>query len=348
MDGSDHPYGPVTVETYQWFVRNADRISDAYAIVICDEAHTALGEKTSACIRRWPEPVLHRHDRHRRADRPPRRRPLPHPDLALRPRPGRAPRRDRPASLHPHPARARGAHDRQGAAAPRRGGPGLRPGGAGQAAGPGALQRRGGRSLPIPLSADSRRRLHGRRAPRQKRRGLVPRRRDQRPRRVRRDPEARAGGDPRRVRARRGGRALQRDAARRGLELAAGDDLHAPRADRLAPRLSAAGRPGHPARAREGGRTGDRLRPSRHDQRRDDRDPAQPARSRRLPGRRDRRRPGAARPRSAGAGRAPGGARIGRPRAPPGRARARAVADRRREPQLLRAARLGGARRIAG
>jgi superfamily II DNA or RNA helicase len=58
MDGSDHPYGPVTVETYQWFVRNAHRISDAYAIVICDEAHTALGEKTSACIRRWPEPVF--------------------------------------------------------------------------------------------------------------------------------------------------------------------------------------------------------------------------------------------------------------------------------------------------
>jgi ribonuclease E len=58
MDGSDHPYGPVTVETYQWFVRNANRISDAYAIVICDEAHTALGEKTSACIRRWPEPVF--------------------------------------------------------------------------------------------------------------------------------------------------------------------------------------------------------------------------------------------------------------------------------------------------
>jgi ribonuclease E len=58
MDGSDHPYGPVTVETYQWFVRNANRISDAYAIVICDEAHTALGEKTSACIRSWIGPVF--------------------------------------------------------------------------------------------------------------------------------------------------------------------------------------------------------------------------------------------------------------------------------------------------
>jgi ribonuclease E len=58
LDGTDHPYGPVTVETYQWFVRNAGRISDAYSIVVCDEAHTALGEKTSGCIRNWPVPVF--------------------------------------------------------------------------------------------------------------------------------------------------------------------------------------------------------------------------------------------------------------------------------------------------
>ncbi|MFI5123289.1 MAG: DEAD/DEAH box helicase, partial [Vicinamibacteria bacterium] len=58
LDGADHPYGPVTVETYQWFVRNAGRVSDAYSIVICDEAHTALGEKTSACIRTWTHPVF--------------------------------------------------------------------------------------------------------------------------------------------------------------------------------------------------------------------------------------------------------------------------------------------------
>jgi ribonuclease E len=58
LDGKDNPYGPVTVETYQWFVRNAGRVSDAYTIVICDEAHTALGEKTSACIRNWPGPVF--------------------------------------------------------------------------------------------------------------------------------------------------------------------------------------------------------------------------------------------------------------------------------------------------
>jgi superfamily II DNA or RNA helicase len=58
LDGKDAANGPVTVETYQWFVRNAGRISDAYAIVICDEAHTALGEKTSAAIRRWSGPVF--------------------------------------------------------------------------------------------------------------------------------------------------------------------------------------------------------------------------------------------------------------------------------------------------
>jgi ribonuclease E len=58
LDGQDAANGPVTVETYQWFVRNSGRISDAYTIVICDEAHTALGEKTSAAIRAWTGPVF--------------------------------------------------------------------------------------------------------------------------------------------------------------------------------------------------------------------------------------------------------------------------------------------------
>jgi ribonuclease E len=58
LDGKDSVNGPVTVETYQWFVRNAHRISDAYSVVICDEAHTALGEKTSASIRSWAGPVF--------------------------------------------------------------------------------------------------------------------------------------------------------------------------------------------------------------------------------------------------------------------------------------------------
>jgi ribonuclease E len=55
--GEDSSNGPVTVETYQWFVRNAGKISGAYTIVICDEAHTALGEKTSAAIRKWHQPI---------------------------------------------------------------------------------------------------------------------------------------------------------------------------------------------------------------------------------------------------------------------------------------------------
>ncbi|MBK5230841.1 MAG: DEAD/DEAH box helicase family protein, partial [Thermoleophilia bacterium] len=58
LNGDGRMNGPVTVETYQWFVRHAGNISDAYTIVICDEAHTALGEKTSAAIRRWKEPVF--------------------------------------------------------------------------------------------------------------------------------------------------------------------------------------------------------------------------------------------------------------------------------------------------
>ncbi len=56
--GEPRAGGPVTVETYQWFVRNAGKVSDAYTIVICDEAHTALGEKTSAAIRQWVGPVF--------------------------------------------------------------------------------------------------------------------------------------------------------------------------------------------------------------------------------------------------------------------------------------------------
>jgi hypothetical protein len=58
LDDEDPGDGPVTVETYQWFVRNQGRVSDAYTIVICDEAHTALGEKTSTSIRTWQGPIF--------------------------------------------------------------------------------------------------------------------------------------------------------------------------------------------------------------------------------------------------------------------------------------------------
>ncbi len=58
LRGAGRANGPVTVETYQWFVRHAGNVSDIYSLVICDEAHTALGEKTSAAIRKWKEPVF--------------------------------------------------------------------------------------------------------------------------------------------------------------------------------------------------------------------------------------------------------------------------------------------------
>ncbi len=49
---------PLTIQTYAWFARHVDTLSrTAYQLVICDEAHTALGEKTSAAIRSFPEPV---------------------------------------------------------------------------------------------------------------------------------------------------------------------------------------------------------------------------------------------------------------------------------------------------
>ena len=49
---------PITIQTYAWFARHVTEIArDAYQLVICDEAHTALGEKTSAAIRSLHEPV---------------------------------------------------------------------------------------------------------------------------------------------------------------------------------------------------------------------------------------------------------------------------------------------------
>ncbi|HEY2935729.1 MAG TPA: DEAD/DEAH box helicase family protein, partial [Gaiellaceae bacterium] len=49
---------PLTIQTYAWFARHVGEVSrDAYQLVICDEAHTALGEKTSAAIRSFPEPI---------------------------------------------------------------------------------------------------------------------------------------------------------------------------------------------------------------------------------------------------------------------------------------------------
>src|SRR5205085_3811634 len=49
---------PLTIQTYAWFARHQASLSrEAYQLVICDEAHTALGEKTSSAIRSFPEPI---------------------------------------------------------------------------------------------------------------------------------------------------------------------------------------------------------------------------------------------------------------------------------------------------
>ena len=46
---------PITIQTYAWFARHVKELNrEAYQLVICDEAHTALGEKTSAAIRSFP------------------------------------------------------------------------------------------------------------------------------------------------------------------------------------------------------------------------------------------------------------------------------------------------------
>jgi superfamily II DNA or RNA helicase len=60
IEGDKEPPLPnaLTIQTYAWFARHVGSINrDAYQLVICDEAHTALGEKTSAAIRSFPEPI---------------------------------------------------------------------------------------------------------------------------------------------------------------------------------------------------------------------------------------------------------------------------------------------------
>ena len=49
---------PITIQTYAWFARHVGDLNhEAYHLVIADEAHTALGEKTSAAIRSLPDPI---------------------------------------------------------------------------------------------------------------------------------------------------------------------------------------------------------------------------------------------------------------------------------------------------
>jgi ribonuclease E len=49
---------PITIQTYAWFARHGRELDrTTYHLVLCDEAHTALGEKTSAAIRAFHEPL---------------------------------------------------------------------------------------------------------------------------------------------------------------------------------------------------------------------------------------------------------------------------------------------------
>ncbi len=50
---------PITIQTYAWFARHGRELDrKTYHLVLCDEAHTALGEKTSAAIRAFHEPLF--------------------------------------------------------------------------------------------------------------------------------------------------------------------------------------------------------------------------------------------------------------------------------------------------
>ncbi len=159
---------------------------------------------------------------------------------------------DLAAALRAHPARPGRAHDRQGAAAPRRGGHRVRPGDAGRAARPAAVQPGDRRPLQDALQRRAGRRLRRRRA----------RTPTTSPRRsatlghegaggLGRDAQARAGRDPRPLRARRHRRAL----STRSCSPRAGTRPRATVCMHLAPTASkrdlpAAGRPRHAPRSR--------------------------------------------------------------------------------------------------
>jgi ribonuclease E len=56
--GTPDKPNPITIQTYAWFARHGSELDrSAYDLVLCDEAHTALGEKTSAAIRAFSDPL---------------------------------------------------------------------------------------------------------------------------------------------------------------------------------------------------------------------------------------------------------------------------------------------------
>src|SRR5207244_2349227 len=159
--------------------------------------------------------------------------------------------------------------------------------------------------LPRPVRLEARHRLRGRRRARLQPGEGVPSggtegRGGQRP-----DAAGEAGRDSRRLRARRDRRPDQRDAARRGLELAASNCLHAPGADREQARLPTADRADHAYASAQGSRRRGRLRAQGGHAQRARRLAAQPARLRLLPRGRTRYAGAAAAPAAARPAEAP-------------------------------------------
>ena len=280
--GEQAPRGDlITVQTYAWFARHVkDLERGVYHLVICDEAHTALGEKTSTAIRTLTEPVYIGMTATEQliAKQVSDVFPASVDDLPLQDAARRgliAPLRN----LRVPPAAAINSVPIVGGDFEERARRGPRP--------PGP-QPGGGEPLPRPLRLHARHRLRGRRRPRLQPRARVPRRGPEGGSGQRPHSTGEARRDPRRLRARGHRHPHQRDAARRGLELSARDRRHASGADREPPGLPAADRPDHAAASAQGGRDRRRLRPEGRDAQRTRDLAAQPARRRLLP----RGRPG--------------------------------------------------------
>ena len=269
---------PITIQTYAWFARHGSetRPQRLPARHLRRGAHRARREDERRDPR-LPRAALHRHDRDRAADREAGLRRLP--GLGRRPaaRRRRAARADRAAAL---PARAAGGRDQLGADRRRR----LR----------GARARRGSR--PLRRSNQAAASLY------RERFGSTPGivyaagvehayNLAQEFRAAGLKAEAVSGRTPparlaETLAAYERGEInvlINAHAPRRGLELAARDRLHAPRADRVAPRLPAAHRPDHAHAPAQGGRRRRRLRPEGRDALRARRLAALAARLRLLP-----------------------------------------------------------------
>ena len=268
---------PLTIQTYAWFARHVDSIDrEAYQLVICDEAHTALGEKTSAAIRSFPEPIYIGMTATEQLIAkqvsdvfPASVDDLPLQDAARRGliAPLRCLRVPPVAAINSVPI-VGGDFDQEILAKT------LDHQALNQAAA--SLYRDRFDNTPGIVYAAGVDHAYNlaqefRAAGTEGRGGVGS------------HPAGSPRGDARRVRTRRDQRAHQCAAARRGLELAARDRVHAPRADRVAQRVPAAHRPHHAHASAQGSGHRRRLRPEGRDAQRTRRLAALTARRRLLP-----------------------------------------------------------------